>query len=114
MFLGDELLGDVITGLLTRLKAGDLKPDVVRTYVQAVGHVRWVQGRIRLSCHARQQEHWLTSRHGCHMVTDHALDMNDNSMASVCNVKPGTYDITCCAMLLCIAAALLGIDLAAT
>jgi hypothetical protein len=44
MFLGDELLGDVITGLLTRLKAGDLKAEVVRTYIQAVGAVRWVGG----------------------------------------------------------------------
>ena len=40
MYLSDDMLSGTVVALLQRLKAGDLKPDYVRTYVQALGHIR--------------------------------------------------------------------------
>lgn len=39
-YLPDELLSRLLGALLGRLAVGSLKPDITRTYVQAVGQVR--------------------------------------------------------------------------
>ena len=40
MYLNDDLLAGVVAQLLTRLAQPGLKPDMARTYVQAVGQIR--------------------------------------------------------------------------
>lgn len=43
MYVGDDLLKDVVASLLSKLGEAGLKADAARTYVQAVGQVRCVQ-----------------------------------------------------------------------
>eukprot|EP00983_Pelagomonas_calceolata_P042852 1138678-Pelagomonas_calceolata.AAC.12 len=52
VYMNDGLLDEVVSHLLQRLKEGQrtIKPDVLRSYVAAVGHVRWVVLRVDVSC----------------------------------------------------------------
>ena len=45
VYLTDDMLAGVVNSLLSRLKKGGIKSDVVRTYMQAVGQIRWVGRR---------------------------------------------------------------------
>jgi hypothetical protein len=40
IYLNDDLLSGTVTALLQRVKAGNLKPDLLKIYIQALGHIR--------------------------------------------------------------------------
>lgn len=40
-FLADDLLDLVVNSLLAKLQSKGLKADLARTYMQAVGQIRW-------------------------------------------------------------------------
>ncbi len=59
IYMSDDLLSGTVTALLERVKKGDLKPDLLRIYIQALGHIRYGTGSKALPCTVFMDAHEL-------------------------------------------------------